>query len=149
PTAVYQDTASAVLHSYKTRAQTITLAGLDQIQLDKALDIYKERFANAADFTFTFVDIFDVEEIKPLLATYLGSLPAQANKENFKDLDLKPLNGDITKKVYKGLEDKASVNLVYHGSYSYSDKENLQLDAIKAALDNKILERLREKESGV
>jgi zinc protease len=149
PTAVYQDTASAVLNSYKKRAQTITLAELDQIQLDKALEIYKERFANAADFTFTFVGNFDVEEIKPLLATYLGSLPAQANKENFKDLGLKPLNGDITKKVYKGLEDKASVNLVYHGSYNYSDKENLQLDAIKAALDNKILERLREKESGV
>src|SRR5690606_29080597 len=65
------------------------------------------------------------------------------------DLGLEPVKGDLTKKVFKGLEDKASVSLVYHGNYNYSDKENLQLDALKAILDIKITERLREKESGV
>nr|WP_294896874.1 insulinase family protein [uncultured Pedobacter sp.] len=149
PTAVFQDTASAVLNSYKKRAQQITIPELGQINLDKAIAFYKERFANAADFTFTFVGNFKLDEIKPLLATYLGSLPANGNKETFKDLGLEPLSGDITKKVYKGLEDKANVSLVYHGNYNYSDKENLQLDALKAILEIKILERLREKESGV
>ncbi|MFC5284605.1 M16 family metallopeptidase [Pedobacter alpinus] len=149
PTAVFQDTASAVLNSYKKRAQQITIPELDQINLDKAMAFYKERFANAADFTFTFVGNFKVEEIKPLLATYLASLPATAAKENFKDLGLEPIKGDVTKKVYKGLEDKANVTLVYHGNYNYSNKENLQLDALKAILEIKILERLREKESGV
>lgn len=149
PIAVFQDTASAVLNSYKKRAQQITIAEFGQINLDKALAFYKERFANAADFTFTFVGNFKVEEIKPLLTTYLASLPATAAKENFKDLGLEPIKGDVTKKVYKGLEDKANVSLVYHGNYNYSNKENLQLDALKAILENKILERLREKESGV
>jgi zinc protease len=149
PTAVYQDTATAVLNSYKARAQQVKIEELDQINLDKAISFYKERFANAGDFTFTFVGNFKVEEIKPLLATYLGSLPANANKENFKDLGLEPLKGAITKKVYKGLEDKATVSLVYHGNYNYSDQNNLQLDALKAILDIKITERLREKESGV
>ncbi|MDA9554936.1 insulinase family protein [Pelobium sp.] len=149
PNAVYQDTATAVLNSYKKRAQQIKLDELDQINLDKAIAFYKERFANAGDFTFTFVGNFKVDEIKPLLATYLASLPTTGTPENFKDLGLEPLSGDITKKVYKGLEDKATVSLVYHGNYNYSDKENLQLDALKAILDIKITERLREKESGV
>lgn len=149
PTAVYQDTLTAVMNSYKKRAQSIKINELDQITADKALNFYKERFANAGDFTFTFVGNFKVDEIKPLLAQYLGSLPASNNKENFKDLGLEPLKGDITKKVYKGLEDKATVALIYHGNYNYSDEENLQLDALKAILDIKITERLREKESGV
>ncbi|WP_026903875.1 M16 family metallopeptidase [Pedobacter glucosidilyticus] len=149
PSAVYQDTLSAVMNSYKKRAQAIKINELDQITADKALNFYKERFANAGDFTFTFVGNFNVEEVKPLLAQYLGSLPANNNKENFKDLGLEPLKGDITKKVYKGLEDKATVALIYHGDYNYSDEENLQLDALKAILDIKITERLREKESGV
>ncbi len=149
PTAVFQDTATAVLNSYKKRAQQITIPELSEINLDKAVSFYKQRFTNAADFVFTFVGNFKLEEIKPLLATYLGSLPATGNKETFKDLGLEPLSGDITKKVYKGLEDKANVSLVYHGNYNYSDKENLQLDALKAILEIKILERLREKESGV
>jgi zinc protease len=149
PEAVYQDTAAAVMSSYNKRAQQIKLTELNQISLDKAISFYKERFANAGDFTFTFVGNFKVEEIKPLLATYLASLPTTGASENFKDLGMKPLSGDLTKKVYKGLEDKATVSLVYHGDYNYSDKENLQLDALKAILDIKITERLREKESGV
>jgi zinc protease len=149
PSAVYQDTASAVLNSYKARAQQIKIEELDQIKSAQSLAFYKQQFANACDFTFTFVGNFKVEEIKPLLATYLGSLPGSKNNENFKDLGLEPLKGSITKKVYKGLEDKATVSLVYHGNYNYSDQENLQLDALKAILDIKITERLREKESGV
>lgn len=149
PTAVYQDTAAAVMSSYNKRAQQIKLEELNQISLDKAISFYKERFANAADFTFTFVGNFKVEEIKPLLTTYLASLPTTGKTENFKDLGMKPVSGDLTKKVYKGLEDKATVSLIYHGDYNYSDKENLQLDALKAILDIKITERLREKESGV
>lgn len=149
PTAVFQDTAIAVLNSYKKRAQQITIPELSEINLDRAVAFYKQRFANAGDFIFTFVGNFNLDEIKPLLASYLGSLPSNGNKESFKDLGLEPLSGDITKKVYKGLEDKANVSLVYHGNYHYSDKENLQLDALKAILEIKILERLREKESGV
>ncbi|MBK0381477.1 insulinase family protein [Pedobacter sp. SD-b] len=149
PIAVYQDTASAVLNSYKKRAQTIKVDELNQINLDKAIGFYKSRFANAGGFVFTFVGNFKVDEIKPLLTTYLASLPSTGTAENFKDLGLEPLSGDITKKVYKGLEDKATVSLVYHGGYDYNEKNNLQLDALKEALNIKILERLREKESGV
>ncbi|MBD3748442.1 MAG: insulinase family protein [Sphingobacteriales bacterium] len=149
PMAVYQDTASAVLNSYKTRAQSIKIDELSQINLDKAINFYKQRFANAGDFTFTFVGNFKVDDIKTLLATYLGSLPSTGTVENFKDLGMEPVSGNITKKVYKGLEDKATVSLLYHGNYAYNDANNLQLDALKSILDIKITERLREKESGV
>ena len=149
PTSVFQDTVSAVLNSYKKRAESLKVEDLNQINLDKAISFYQARFANAGDFVFTFVGNFKVEEIKPLLAQYLGSLPSTGATENYKQLGLEPLNGAITKKVYKGLEDKANVTLLYHGNYNYSDKENLQLDALKAILDIKITERLREKESGV
>lgn len=149
PEAVFQDTATAVLTSYKKRAKQISISELDQIKLDRAINFYKERFANAADFTFTFVGSFNVDSIKPLLSTYLASLPKTTNRDTIRDLGFEPLSGEITKKVYRGLEDKANVSLVYHGNYNYSDKENLQLDALKAILEIKILERLREKESGV
>lgn len=149
PTAVFQDTAMAVLNSYKKRAQVVSLEELNQIDINKAISFYKERFSNSGDFTFTFVGNFKNEEIKSLLELYLGSLPSKNQKETYKDLGLEPVKGKITKKVYKGLEDKATVSLVYHGNHSYSDKENLQLDALKAILDIKITERLREKESGV
>ncbi|HEY1025349.1 MAG TPA: insulinase family protein [Sphingobacteriaceae bacterium] len=149
PTAVYQDTIAAVLSSYNKRGMTPTVADLAQIDLDRAYQFYKDRFADASDFTFFFVGNFKVDEIKPMLEQYLGSLPSSDRTENFKDLGIEPLKGKVTKTVFKGLENKANVSLLFHGNYSYTDDNNLMLDALKQVLDTKITERLREKESGV
>jgi zinc protease len=45
------------------------------IDLDRAIAIYRERFSSAKDLSFILVGSFDIAAIKPLLATYLGSLP--------------------------------------------------------------------------
>ncbi len=151
PSSVFQDTVSAVLTGYKDKAKVISLQELDLLDLDKAVEFYKNRFKYALGFLFTFVGNFNPDEIKPLLTKYLASLPKSTDKStpSYKDLELYPAKGNIIKRVYKGMEDKASVVLVYHGYYNYSDEENLQLNALKSVLDIKILERLREKESGV
>jgi zinc protease len=54
----------------------------DKINLDRSIQIYKERFANAGDFTFLFVGSFEEETIKPLLEKYIGSLPGTAQKRS-------------------------------------------------------------------
>ncbi|HEY1005698.1 MAG TPA: insulinase family protein [Sphingobacteriaceae bacterium] len=149
PAAVYQDTVAAVLSSYNKRGMTPTVADLGAIDLDKAFSFYKDRFADASDFTFFFVGNFKPEEIRPMLETYLGGLPSIKRKENYRDLGIEPLKGKVTRTVYKGLENKATVSLMFHGNYDYSDDSNLMLDALKEVLDIKITERLREKESGV
>ena len=49
------------------------------------LAIYQDRYKDASDFTFIFVGDVNVEEMKALIAVYLGSLPALNRKETFKD----------------------------------------------------------------
>lgn len=149
PESVFGDTVQAVLSSYHKRAMPLTPADVDKISLDVAYNFYKDRFADNSEQTFVIVGAFDVERIKPLIETYIASLPALNKKQNFVDNGVYPPKGKVSKTVYKGLEDKASVQLYIHGDYDYSADTNIQLDALKAALENKILERLREKESGV
>lgn len=149
PNSVFADTVSAVLGNYNIRRTGPTLAKLEQINLDRAFDIYKDRFADASDFTFTFVGSFKVDEIKPLLEEYLGSLPSVKRVENAKDLGIVPPAGKITKTVYKGKEEKATVRLVFSGDYVYNEDTNNQLDALGEVLQIKLIERLREEESGV
>lgn len=149
PNSVYSDTVQAVLSNYHKRAMPTTLSDLDKINLDKAYAFYKDRFADASGQTFVFVGNFDVEKIKPLITTYLASLPSLNKNENFVDLGINPPKGKVSKTVAKGLEDKATVQLFLHGDYVYNAENNIQLDALKSALEIKILERLREKESGV
>lgn len=149
PNSVYADTVQAVLANYHKRGMPLTLSDIDKISLDKAYAFYKDRFADASGQTFVFVGNFDVEKLKPYISTYLASLPALNKNENFVDNGINPPKGKVSKTVYKGLEDKATVQLMFHGDYEYNAENNIQLDALKAALEIKILERLREKESGV
>jgi zinc protease len=149
PSSVYADTVQAVMANYNKRGMPTTLADLDKISLDKAFAFYKDRFADNSGQTFVFVGNFDVEKIKPLITTYLASLPSLNKNENFVDNGINPPKGKVSKTVKKGLEDKATVQLIFHDDYVYNAENNVMLDALKASLDIKITERLREKESGV
>ena len=70
-------------------------------------------------------------------------------KEAAKDLGIAPPKGKVEKTVKKGQEDKAMVRLIFHGNYAYSDVNNNTLEALKEVLQIKLIERLREEESGV
>ncbi len=149
PTSVFQDSTAAVYSNYNFRRMAVTLDQVNHASLDKAFAFYKERFADASTTTFTITGSFEVEKIKPLIETYLGGLPSTNRGETYKNLHIKPPTGQITKTVYKGIGDKASVQLAYTGDYTYSEANNVQVDALGAILQFRMLERLRQKESGV
>jgi len=149
PPAVFSDTISAVLGNYSIRRTGPSIEKYDKINLDRAFEIYKDRFADASDFTFTFVGSFDVEKLKPLLEQYLGALPSTKRIEVARDLGIHIPSGKIQKQVYKGQEQKSTVRLTFSGVYQYNETENNLLDALSSILDIKLIERLREDESGV
>ncbi|MXV14640.1 M16 family metallopeptidase [Hufsiella ginkgonis] len=149
PNSVFSDTIAAVMGNYNVRRTGPSLEKISQVNLDRAYDIYKERFADAGDFTFTFVGSFEVEALKPLLERYLGALPSAGRKEEARDLGIIPPKGRVTKTVNKGKEPKASVRMVIGGDYVYSEENNNQVDALEEILQITLIQRLREEESGV
>jgi zinc protease len=149
PGTVFKDSVSAFLGNYNIRRTPPTLAKLDQINLDRAYQIYQERFANAAGTVYTFVGAIDMKTIRPLLEKYIASLPSKGSVQQAKDLLIYPPKGRIAKNIYKGTEQKANVQLYFTGEFTYTAKEKLQLDALKETLGFRLLERLREDEGGV
>lgn len=149
PVNVYSDTISRVLGNYRYRTSPPDSTRIDKINLDKAFEIYKDRFADASGFTFTFVGNFDAGAIVPLIEQYLGSLPSLKRNEKARDLDIHIPGGQLQKRVYKGTENKAIVKLLFSGDYNYSAMNNLQLKALGDILQVKMLENLREKEGEV
>ncbi|TWR24326.1 insulinase family protein [Mucilaginibacter achroorhodeus] len=148
PGSVYQDTVSSVLSGNNFRGMPTTVARLSSASLDKAYNFYKDRFADASNFTFVLVGSFDPILIRPMLEAYLGSLPSTNKKETFRNLKMYPLPGAYTKTVNKGIDDKANVQLIFSGPYMYNDMNNIQMDALEEVLNIKLTERLREQESG-
>ena len=114
-----------------------------------AYDKYKERFANAADFEFFFVGNVDDKTIEAFATKYLASLPATAAKEKTVDLGYRMLKGDLKKVVNKGTDPKSNVTIMFYGEAKYSPKEALALEALGEVLTIKLVEQLRESESGV
>ncbi len=149
PEVVFQDSLSRILGNNNFRRQPISVERWDMINPDRAYQIYKERFADASDFTFFFTGSFKVDEVKPLLEKYLGALPSQNKKENFRDLGIRTPSGRLDKKVYKGIEQKSQASLIFSGDYVYNEDNNWQLDALEEILNIKLIEVIREKESGV
>ncbi len=149
PNSVFADSVAAILGNYNVRRTGPSVEKINQVSLDRAFEIYKDRFADASDFTFVFVGSFKPEELKPLLEQYLGSLPSSNRKETARDLGIQIPAGKIDKKIYKGQEPKASVRLVFSGDYTWSEKHNNQLNALAEVLTIKLIERLREDEGGV
>jgi zinc protease len=121
----------------------------DKIIFDRSIQIYKERFANAGDFTFLFVGSFDEEKIKPLIEKYIGSLPGNNVKENFKDLGIRPPAGKIDKIITRGTDPKSVVNLVFTSPATYNIADAYALSTLGEVMDIKLVEKLREEKGGV
>jgi zinc protease len=149
PEKVFSDTLQAVLGNYHPRRMPITADRIDKVSPERSLEIYKERFADASDFTFTFVGNLKIDEMKPLLEKYLGGLPSINRKETYKDLGINSPSGKISKTVYKGTENKANVALIINSTFEYSKDNTLQISALGEILQNRLTDRLREEESGV
>ena len=75
PLSSVGDTLRKVMYNNHPRVINLKPELVDQIDYDRVIEIYKERFANASDFNFYFVGNIDLEKMKPLIAQYLGALP--------------------------------------------------------------------------
>ena len=95
----------------------------DKIDFERAVEIYKERFANAAEFTFVIVGAIDIEKTKELVSTYLGSLPTTEREVTYKDLGIRPPAGFVTEKIYKGNDPKSLAILSFEKEDKYNEKD--------------------------
>ncbi len=149
PEKVFGDSVMTTLYKKNFRRMPTKPEDIDKVNIDRSMEIYKERFSDMSDFTFVFVGNFEVEKIKPLLEKYIGGLPSTKRQESYKDLNISKVSGKVEKNIYKGLEDKASVNLQFNGSFGYTEEENINLDALAEVLNIKLTEKLREEAGGV
>lgn len=114
-----------------------------------AYNKYKERFANAGDFEFYFVGNIDEQKIEEFAIKYLAGLPNTGKKEKTVDLGYRMIPGNLKKIVTKGTDPKSNVAIIFYGDAKYSDKEAISMQALGEILTIKLVEQLRENESGV
>ena len=145
--AFFEALVNSMYQNHPRRRMT-TAATVDEWNLDKSLAFYKDRFADASDFTFFFVGSFDEAMMKPLVERYLGALPSIGRKETWKDVGVKTPTGIVEKKVEKGIEPKSRAAIVFSGPFVYAQPQRVALRAMSEILQNRLMEVIREELGG-
>lgn len=149
PAAVFGDRVRSVntLDHYSTRP--LTSDDLSRLDPARMLAYYRARFANAADFTFFFAGAFTIDDITPLLTTYLGSLPSGGvASAAWRNMHVTFPATPVRETVRKGREPRSQTVVTF---FSDTGLEELAVHRLNAAVDvlqNRLREVLREQLGG-
>ena len=144
PTAAFADTLDLTLAQHHFRAKPPTAQDMEYVRLHHAINIYRQRFADASNFTFIFVGSVDTTKLKPLVERYLASLPATHAGETWKDVGMSYPTGVITREVKRGIEPKAQTAIVFTGPFDFTWQNVQLISALSDLLEIKLRERLRQ-----
>ena len=127
----------------------VKTADLPRLDAESMLTFYRARFSNAADFTFFFVGSFAVDDVTPLLATYLGSLPSTGTATS-RSTDLKyqfPPKA-VREIVTKGREPRSQSVVTFFSDTGLDELETHRLQAATEVVQIRLREILREQLGG-
>ena len=149
PMTALTDSIQFALYGNHPLAMRVKADMIDDIDYNRIMEMYADRFKEAGDFTFLFVGNINPEEARPLIETYLGGLPTINRTEKFADIKM-----DFRKGKFKNVFNKelgtpmATVIVVAHGNCDYSLKNDILMKCLSRTLDMTYLEEVREKEGG-
>jgi zinc protease len=149
PEVQFQLQVQQVLYKNNLRRKAAEPADVEKVHPDKALAFYKSRFGDASEFTFVIVGAFDPVQLRPLVETYLASLPARGRKDQEKDLGVRKVGGVVKREWNLGQEPKARVQLQFHGDETWSRDKDRDLFLLGQVLQIRLREVLREDKGGV
>jgi zinc protease len=148
PDFAFASALTSALTQDHPRARPITTATVDAMDLDRSIDFYRERFANAGDFTFIFAGSFEVDEMRPLVERYLASLPALAQTESWRDPGIRAPAGVVERRVARGTDPKSRTAIAFAGPHAPEPSRGLALRAAGEVLQTRLLSVLREELGG-
>ena len=150
PQVIFQDTLTKIISMNSPRAIAIpTEAQFEQVNLDRLLAIFKDRFTDASDFTYLMVGNFKTEEVTPLLEKYIGGLPSIQRTETWKNVTPDFPKGLVDIAVPKNSEPQSQVAMVWKGDFKWKDKSRQGFTMLMNILSIKLRETMREEQGGV
>lgn len=148
PMLAYNDTLHKVAYA-TNRMASMDKEQLKRVNYNRIMHIYKELFANAANFKLILTGNIDINKLRPLLCQYIATLPSNNTKETIGTYEPKLVDG---KKTYifhkKQTTPTAITTIVIKGKMEYNNRNELLMDAIGQLLRIVYTEKVREDKGG-
>lgn len=149
PQSVFFERLQAEASSNHKRRMPLKTEDIDKVSLDDAMKTYRDRFADASDFTFVFVGNIDKQQLRKLSKTYLATLPTKKRKDKWKDIGVNKPKGVKKFTVEKGQDPKAFVMMTFHGKAKWSPEAQDDIKMLADVMGIRLREVLREEMGGV
>ena len=145
PMSSLQDSIQATLYGHNPRITPMTEAEVDQVNYDRILEMWADRFADASDFTFLFLGNIDEAQIRELSAQYLATLPKVKRKDKPVDPGLNLVKGDITNRYQKKMETPQSIIVsVWTGETEMTVRNTALMSILGNCISEIYLKKIRE-----
>ncbi len=149
PRIVFGEAVDEVNSSGHYSARRMAPADVASLDLEVMRRFYAARFNNAADFTYFMVGTFQVSEVTPLLARWLGGLPSTGRAgSGFRDMGVRFPSGVVRREVKKGREPASQTVISF---FADAGKDELEMHRVRAAasvLGIRLRDILREELGG-
>ena len=147
PQAVFSDSLALTMYRHNPRFANIQAEDLKDVSYDRILQIQKERFQDASQFTFVIVGNFDEQTIRPLIEQYVASLPSKGQSANFRDVRT-PATGEVKNNFTVKTESPNAMSYeIWLAKMPYTLENSVKIDALGQVLSQIYLATIREQES--
>ena len=144
PNMVYQDSIQSTLYLGNKLALLPNAEDIQNINYDRVLDMQKQLYGNAKDFTFYFVGNYDEKVLLPLIEQYIASLPNKGMK--LKNQKIPYAKGEVKNIFTKAMENPQSQarEMWFVKLPAYTQKTAVLADISARLLEMKYLRSIRE-----
>ena len=148
PMLAYNDTLHKVAYA-TNRMASMDKEQLKRVNYNRIMHIYKELFANAANFKLILTGNIDINTLRPLLCQYIATLPSNNTKETIGTYEPKLVDGKKTYVFHKKQTTPTAITtIVIKGKMEYNNRNELLMDAIGQLLRIVYTEKVREDKGG-
>jgi zinc protease len=147
PDAVFRDTIAVTLGKHALRERPPTAGLYQELDLRRALDFWRQRTANASNFTVLIVGSFEPSDVRELVSQYLASLPA-GRRERPRDTGNRYADGVIERVVHSGIDPRGDTRIIFTGDVDREPDDMLRLHLLRELLASSLEGRLRDSLGG-
>lgn len=149
PGFVFNEKLEEVNTSNHYSAKALTVADIGALDLEQMQRFYRERFANAADFTYFIVGAFSVDAITPLIERWVAPLPSTGKKSSkFRDMGVRFPTLTAKDEVRKGREPRGQTVMSFFADTKLDELEMHRARAAASLLGIRLRDILREELGG-
>ena len=145
----FSDSLNAVMTDHNPRFRSFEMNDLKDVNYDRILQMARELTANAADYTFTIIGNFDEAAIRPLIETYIASLPSKGEAlSKARDMVTYP-TGIVVNRFKRKQETPKAIGVTawYSKDIPYSLENSVRMQMASQVLQMIYLKKIREEAS--